>query len=65
MLAIPLDRDLENRLRTIAARLGRSPEDCVLSAVRSFVADCEEAADRARQLSGGETMMRPPEGFYD
>ena len=65
MLSIPLDRDLENRLRTVAARLGRSPEDCILSAVRTFVADCEEAAAHARALSGGETMMRPPDGFYD
>lgn len=65
MLSLELDRDLEQRLHLIARRLGRSPADCALSALRSFITDCEEAAERAHQLSGGETMMRPPDGFYD
>jgi len=65
MLDLKLDRDLENRLTIVARRQGRSPEECVLAAIRSYVADCEEAAQLARQLSGGETMMRPPDGFYD
>lgn len=64
MLDIPLDRDLENRLRQVAARLGRAPEDCAASAIRTFVADCEEALASGRRL-GGDGMMRPPEGFYD
>ncbi|MBI2240800.1 MAG: hypothetical protein HYU59_08360 [Magnetospirillum gryphiswaldense] len=64
MLDIPLDRDLENRLRQVAARLGRSPQDCAASAIRSFVADCEEAFAHGQRL-GGEGVMRPPEGFYD
>lgn len=65
MLSLALDRDLDTRLRAAAARLGRTPEDCAISALRAFVADCEEAAAHARRLSGGETMMRPPDGFFD
>ncbi len=64
MLDLVIDRDLENRLRSVASRLGRSPEDCALSAIKSFVTDCEEALASGQRL-GGDGMMRPPEGFYD
>lgn len=56
MLSITLDRDLERRLIVAARRLGRRPEDCVVSSVRAFVEDCEEAAARAAQLGG---VLRP------
>lgn len=62
---LTLPAALYQRLTLAARRLGRSPEDCALGAITAFVEDCEEAAGHARALSGGETMMRPPDGFYD
>lgn len=58
MLRIDLDGELESRLRTAAARLKRTPDDCVRSAVRAFVEDCEEAARNALQLGMGENFVR-------
>jgi predicted transcriptional regulator len=58
MLRIELDGELESRLRMAAARLKRAPDDCVRSAVRAFVEDCEEAVRHALQLSQGESFVR-------
>lgn len=65
MLTLSLNHDLAQRLTLAARRLGRDPQECATAAILAFVIDCEDAAANARQLSGGETMMRPPDGFYD
>lgn len=65
MLTLEMDRDLEQRLFLAARRLGRSPADCALSAIRDFVLDCEQAAEHARRLAGGDAVMRLPDGFHD
>ncbi|CAA7613201.1 hypothetical protein [Magnetospirillum sp. UT-4] len=64
MLTLTLPRDLDDRLAAAARRLGRSPEDCALSAIRAFVADCEEATRTAQRL-GGDPVVRPPEDFWE
>jgi len=65
MLSLATDLDLENRLAAVARRLGLRPEDCALAALKSWVADHEEALASARQLGGGDGVHRPPEEFYD
>lgn len=65
MLSIPTDPSLENRLAVIARRLGKSPADCALAALKSWMEDHEEAHARAQSLGGGDGVHRPPEEFYD
>jgi predicted transcriptional regulator len=58
MLRVELDGELEARLRTIAARLKRAPDACVLGAVRAYVEDNEESFRNACQLAQGENFVR-------
>ena len=65
MLTIPTDLDLDSRLHAIARRLGKSPADCALAALKAWIEDHEEAHHRAQALGGGDGVHRPPEGFFD
>lgn len=65
MLSIPTDLDLESRLAVIARRLGKSPAECALAALKEWVKDHEEAHANAQALGGGDGVHRPPEGFFD
>lgn len=64
MLTLALPAELEDRLRFHARRLGKPAEACAEIAIRSWVEDCDAAAQRARQL-GGDPVMRPPDEFWD
>lgn len=64
MLTIPTDLSLESRLATIARRLGKSPTECVLAALKCWIADHEESYANALAL-GGDGVHRPPEDFTD
>ncbi|MGE5547709.1 MAG: hypothetical protein ACM33T_12480 [Solirubrobacterales bacterium] len=64
MIALTIDGELERRLRQVAAQLKKSPEECALSAVRTFVADAEEAAAHAARF-GGDGVVRPPDEYWD
>lgn len=65
MLTISTDLSLEDRLAVIARRLGKTPQECALAAVKAWVADYEDAQAAARRLGGGDGVHRPPEDFYD
>jgi hypothetical protein len=65
MLTITLPPDLAQRLTLAARRLKRSPEDCALSAIRSFVTDCEDSAAQAAQLGQADGIVRAAEDFWD
>jgi hypothetical protein len=64
MLTIPTGLDLETRLSQIARRLGKTPEECALAALKAWIEDNEEALAHAQRL-GGDGAVRLPDGFYD
>jgi 2,4-dienoyl-CoA reductase-like NADH-dependent reductase (Old Yellow Enzyme family) len=64
MLNLATDLDLESRLASIARRMGKTPAECALAALRSWIEDHEEAAARA-QAFGGDGVHRADEDFLD
>jgi hypothetical protein len=64
MLSVPTDLDLETRLAAVARRLGKTPAECALAALRAWVEDNEEALARA-QAFGGDGVHRAPDDFFD
>jgi len=66
MLNIPTDPDLDQRLYRVARALGKTPEECALSALKAWLADHEDAMATARLLGGsGDGVARLPDGFFD
>lgn len=65
MLALPADPDLEYRLTLIARRLGKTPDECLRIALAHWIEVHEETHAAARNLSGGNGMVRLPDEFYD
>ncbi|TAN64656.1 MAG: hypothetical protein EPN20_08105 [Magnetospirillum sp.] len=63
-MRIELDHDLAERLYQVARRLKRAPDECALSAIRAFVADCEESFARAARFGDGVARI-PDDGFMD
>ena len=63
-MKIDLDLDLASRLYAAARRLKRDPAECALSAIRAFVADCEESFAQAAQFGDGVARI-PDDGFMD
>jgi len=59
-MRIDLDPELARRLMVAARGLGRDPATCAVSAIVSFVEDCEEAA-RNRARFGASEGWEPPE----
>ncbi|CCG42571.1 hypothetical protein [Magnetospirillum molischianum] len=58
-MRIDIPLDLAQRLYIAARALGRKPEECALSAIQTFVTDCEEASALRTQLGGsGDYVVR-------
>jgi predicted transcriptional regulator len=57
-MRIDIDADLANRLVMAARRLKRDPAECARSAIVAFVQDCEESAQLAARLNGGDHWVR-------
>lgn len=64
MINVNLDLDLQMRLREVARRQGKSPEDCAAEAIRTYVADHEEARRLAAPF-GGDGAVRLPDDPVD
>lgn len=67
MLTLPTDVELESRLYRLARALGKTPEQCALAALKSWIEDHEETQAHARRLGGGEGggIARLPDDFFD
>lgn len=66
MTTITLPPALATRLFQAARKLGKTPDQAALAAITQWVEDAETAARHQRALGGdGETLFRPPDGFYD
>ncbi|OAN49188.1 hypothetical protein A6A04_03475 [Paramagnetospirillum marisnigri] len=63
-MQITLSPDLAERLYRVARRLKRSPDDCALAAIRTFVTDCEESFAQAAPFGDGVARI-PDDGFMD
>lgn len=64
MINVNLGVDLEMRLREVARRQGMSLEDCAADAIRTYVADHEDAQRLAAPF-GGDGAVRLPDDPVD
>jgi len=57
MLTVKLPSDMERRLETVAAKIGRTKDDIVLAAIVEEIQDLEEGLIALERMQDGEAQF--------